>query len=41
MSDQSNALRQEWEQVHVEWSTGDFVRGDESELDEKPTTAGT
>jgi hypothetical protein len=32
MSDDSKKLRQEWEQIHEDWSTEDFVQGDESEL---------
>lgn len=35
MSSQWKPLRQEWEQIHTDWSTDEFVQGDESEVDGK------
>ena len=34
MSDQWKSLRQEWEQIHAEWSIDEFVEGQESNVGE-------
>ena len=37
MSSETQALRQEWEDIHHEWTTEEFIQGEPSRIEETTT----